>query len=675
MAMSSFGLLVVLPALVVFYVFREELAGKELVLAILLALCVLGFSLIWNVLRSFIAIHHNVSSLGHGRSAPVVADGNMKLREMEGIVDSLNRISSEFSECSMQLQSFVHQFAALAEMTELTGRAPDVADLLSLVLDKAAAAVNARRGSILLLREGEEVLEIVATLGWSPEAASSMLLRDSLVREVIESGAPLLIEDMDLAAGDRRNDPSRYSSPSTLIMPLRTTKSVVGAVCLSEKTTGTPFSGYDQKFLEVLLGQIGLAIENARLLHRAQGAAAQLTKRVRAQRRQIRETERRLLRTEKLSALGQLAGGVAHDFNNLVQQILGYTALTQEALSPEDECYSDLEQVREAAERAAALTSQLLAFGRRQLLQPVDLDLNEIIEGLLGMLRSAVGERIQLELALEGELGVVHADPRQVEQVLLNLCINAGDAMPDGGRVRIETRNARIEESDSESHPGASPGDYVCLSVSDAGCGMDEETLNQIFEPFFTTKPVGEGTGLGLATVFGIVEQHDGIIEVRSQLGRGTTFLVFLPTVNQSTVSLPQRREDVPRGGGETVLVVEDEEGLRNLNVRILTRAGYTVLSASDGVEAVEIFEANAERISLALIDAVMPRLNGREVYARIRGIKPGVGVLIYSGYPDGVPAEFLQSEGLQLLEKPFGADDLLRQVREILDSRASTAA
>jgi CheY-like chemotaxis protein len=323
-----------------------------------------------------------------------------------------------------------------------------------------------------------------------------------------------------------------------------------------------------------------------------------------------------------------------------------------------------------AGNRAATLVRQLLAFSRRQVLEMRDVDLNEAVSDMLKMLRRLIGEHIALDFHAGHALGIVRADVGQMGQVLANLCVNARDAMPDGGTLTIETENVRIDEEYCQSHAWAKPGRFVLLSVTDTGCGMDSEILEKIFEPFFTTKGVGKGTGLGLSTVYGLVKQHEGMIHAYSEIGKGTAFKIYLPIVERLANGVGNKLEGDVAGGTETILLAEDDEMLRKLTRTILERAGYTVLTAGDGEEALEVFAQHADAIDLLLFDVMMPRLGGCAAYERIRGQRPGVRVLFASGYSmNAVHTNFVLEEGLALIQKPAQREDLLRAVRAALDA------
>ena len=384
------------------------------------------------------------------------------------------------------------------------------------------------------------------------------------------------------------------------------------------------------------------------------------------------ELEQQIRQSQKMEAIGQLAGGVAHDFNNILQTMMGNIEILLDNFKGDDEQRADLEEIDRGVERAAALTRQLLMFSRRQVMQPKMLDLNLIIEELLKMLRRVIGEDIRLEWVPGNPLGAVQADAGMMEQVLMNLCVNARDAMPHGGVLIIETQNVLTDAEYCQNHLEGVPGRFVLLSVTDTGEGMDEETIEHIFEPFFTTKGPGKGTGLGLATVYGIVRQHGGMVDLYSEPGKGTTFKVYFPLCAQEAeASSPRVDVDVDvTGGNETILLAEDDAKVRELAERILKHAGYTVLAAEDGEKAVTLFKENADAVALLLLDVIMPNLGGHEAFEIIRGIHPGLPTLFSSGYSEqAVHTNFVLHEGLQLIQKPYTPNALLRKVREVLDS------
>ncbi len=383
-----------------------------------------------------------------------------------------------------------------------------------------------------------------------------------------------------------------------------------------------------------------------------------------------RKLEDQLAQSRKMEAIGQLAGGVAHDFNNLLSVIIGYSHLVLNRPGGGEPFRKEVSEIRKAADRAADLTRQLLAFSRKQLLQPKVVSLNDVVKGMMTMLRRLIGEDIELSFSLQGDLPSVLVDPGQVEQVILNLTINARDAMPNGGTLTIGTETILLSESFIREHPPLAAVEHVVLSVSDTGTGMDQGTMSKIFDPFFTTKEHGKGTGLGLSTVEGIVSQSKGHITVESDPGRGTIFRIYLPAVE----GIPSRDEEAgpekPAGGQETILVVEDDPGVRNLVRQVLAINGYPVLVASNGEEALRVSREHREPIHLLVTDVVMPGMSGRVLANRIAWDRPGIKVLYMSGYTDNAIGQHgVLEEGIELIEKPFSPAVFAEKVRKALDA------
>ena len=389
-------------------------------------------------------------------------------------------------------------------------------------------------------------------------------------------------------------------------------------------------------------------------------------------------TERRLLeakylQSQKMEAVGQLAGGIAHDFNNLLTAILGYVELLLPTFTAKDKRLRDVEQIRKSATRASLLTGQLLAFSRRQILQPAIVDLNALAGDLAILLRGLLGEDVELTLALHAQLGRIKADPNQIEQVVMNLVINARDAMPGGGRLTIETANFEADEDFFRRHDVRSETadrHFVVLMVSDTGTGMDVATQRRLFEPFFTTKPKGKGTGLGLATVYGIVKQSGGWIWVYSEPGEGATFKVYLPRTDEPIVLETVVASEELRGGIETILLVEDEEDVRSLSCKLLQRQGYNVIDAADAEQAFALAAERKQPIDLLLTDVVMPGENGPALFKQLHPLRPDMKVLYVSGYTDeAIVNRGILTPGTAFLQKPFTASGFLRKVRGVLDA------
>ena len=376
--------------------------------------------------------------------------------------------------------------------------------------------------------------------------------------------------------------------------------------------------------------------------------------------------EEQLLQSQKLETIGRLTGGIAHDFNNMLGVILGNTQLAMMNLSPDDTATGFCSEVEKATHRAAEFTHQLLAFSRRQVLEMKTIDLNDILANFERMVQHIIGESIEMGITYKAGLPLIKADSAQINQILLNLMVNAREAMPDGGKLIIETDVLYVDEKQTPLFADAPHGYYVLISITDTGIGMDKEMLTKIYEPFFTTK--SHGTGLGLSVVYGIVKQHGGFIDVQSQPGKGTTFKVYFPSAEEAD-AVVQKEQSFIMTGNETVLIIEDDDEFRKVESAILEKLGYTVYIASDGIEGIEIFKAKNNEISLVILDLIMPKMNGWEILSEMRKIKPAIPSLFVTGYGlDGAYMKYIPEEGIDILQKPFSFDALSQKVREIID-------
>ena len=386
-----------------------------------------------------------------------------------------------------------------------------------------------------------------------------------------------------------------------------------------------------------------------------------------------KKLEEQLQQAQKMEAIGQLAGGIAHDFNNILTAIIGYGNLLQMKMEEGDALRHDVDKILAGSERAAELTRSLLAFSRRQIIDPRPINLNDVVKGIEWLLFRIIGEGVELKTILKHEDLITMADSGQLEQVLMNLSTNARDAMPDGGVLLFETDTIRMDEDYIKTHGYGNPGPYALLAVTDSGCGMDEETRKRIFEPFFTTKETGKGTGLGLAMVYGIIKQHNGYINVYSEPRRGTTFKIYLPLIKSEVW---EKAKVAPvaycTGGTERVLVAEDDKEIRELTRDVLERFGYTVITAEDGEDAIDKFSGSKDDIQVMLLDVMMPKKNGREVYEKISTIKPDIKVIFLSGYTGNIlHKKGILSQKFDFIQKPIAPKVLLAKIREVLDRNA----
>lgn len=475
---------------------------------------------------------------------------------------------------------------------------------------------------------------------------------DAMVQEVIASKEPVIIFDAPL---DPRPNPihvEALGSRTIVNIPLLLDEATIG--CFGFGTFGEtgplPPTDDEMEFFNAMASHLSVVIA-----------------RLRAEERR-RDVEAQLLRSQRLEAMGHLAGGVAHDFNNLLTAVLGNVELARDELSDGDPMLSYLDDINEAATRAATLSRQLLAFARRQVIESQPLDLNHVVAGMQTIVGRLLPESITIEYLPGSDLGTVMADPGQVEQVIMNLALNARDAMPGGGRLVIETEDVVVDEAFISSHPWARPGRFVLLSVTDSGEGIPADVLDKIFEPFFTTKGPDRGTGLGLSVVFGVVEQHQGMVRVYSEPGQGTCFKVYLPTVERAATAVGGTTERPVEGGSERVLLVEDDERVRRVVHKMLAQAGYDVALAEDGAAALDRIEGG-ESFDLVVTDVVMPNVDGATLWRELRERFAKVRVLIMSGYAaDSLLSRFPDDEEVVILSKPFRSSELLRRVRDVLD-------
>jgi signal transduction histidine kinase/putative methionine-R-sulfoxide reductase with GAF domain len=552
---------------------------------------------------------------------------------------------------------------ALAAAAREIAESLDVAGVGRRTAEHAQALFSSRTVRIRLA-EPDSRLRLIASLGRSPaydESSGPLPAGTGTAGRVFQEGRPFWTSDElnEPTADARIRDHLRDKADRALLsVPMRSKGLTIGTLSIGD-VTGRVFSTTEITLLRALADQAALALENARLFEDAQRAY-----------REVSETQAQLVQAQKMEAVGLLAGGIAHDFNNLLTVIGGRSALLLEHAGLSGAVRTDVELIGKTADRAAALTRQLLAFSRKQVLEPRAVEPNALVGGVAPMLRRLIGEHIELVIVAGRDLGHVLADPGQVEQVIMNLVVNARDAMPDGGMVKIETAGRDLPEAARHAQGQVPPGPYVTLSVQDAGSGMDPATLARIFEPFFTTKEPGKGTGLGLSTVHGIVHQSGGYIGVDSAPGRGTTFTIYLPRI-AAGAAIPDAAPPTPSGatrGTETVLLVEDEEEVRRLASEILKGCGYTVLETGDPLEALTLAERRSGAVDLLVTDMVMPAMGGSELAERLKITCRGMRVLYISGYTDELITQAGTSgSGRAFLHKPFTPHDLTRKVREVL--------
>ncbi|HEY5957602.1 MAG TPA: ATP-binding protein [Polyangiaceae bacterium] len=581
-------------------------------------------------------------------------------------MDTHRRASTDIETTNLRHQ---HEHDLILEVSQAVSSSLELDVVLQIIADGTArlagvetAAVYVFDGDQLFLGATTPPLDVNVpeTLRWAS------IEEHPHIREAARSRLPVVLPDAlraELSAAERAVVESR-NLRSLLFLPFCLEQQPIGVLILGTTTFEHVFDAHEVNLCRTITNQLAVSVQNATLHTRLKRYAAELERQMAEQ----KLLEERLRQAQKMEAIGQLAGGVAHDFNNLLQVIQGFTGIARDEVEPDSDTYESLGFVLQATERAGLLVRQLLAFGRRQVLSLSIVDLNQIVAGLMPMLRPLLGENISVECRSAAELDLIEADPNQIEQVLINLCVNARDAMPSGGTVIVETRSLQVDESLRQGLSLAHAGAYVVLTVKDSGCGMTREIRARVFEPFFTTKAPGQGTGLGLATVHGLVAQHHGAVHIDSELGQGTSVEVYLPVAAAGKRGIVAVREvSLPRGT-ETILVAEDEPLVLELTRATLVAAGYKVFTAADGQEALDVIDAQSDELDLAVLDVVMPKVSGEIVLHRLRERRPEFPVVFASGYGWNLSSHERHHKRTAFLQKPFGREDLLRKVRKVLE-------
>jgi len=610
-------------------------------------------------LRPVRALADSATRLGHGDLTARMPE--TKLAEMRPTVRAFNSMAASLEQALHEARTRQTRLESLVEISSELSRMQPLDSLLGRIAEACGRLVKTDWVGFRLVDGDELVVAGTFEGGTEMPVRRRLKIGESLAGQVAATGRPLLLRDPASHPSmlpEHAQAMRRLGYHGMLTVPARVGDRVVGVLSfLTRREEG--FSTEDLAIATAFASHAAVALENSRLLHESRRAYDELA-----------QTQGQLEQAQKMDAIGRLAGGVAHDFNNLLTVILGRTDILLTQIKTEDPLRRGIALIQRTAGRAAELTKQLLAFSRKQVLEAVVLDLGVVTTDMKEMLARLIGEDIALVTNLAATLGHVKADRGQIEQVVMNLAINARDAMPQGGQLVVETANADLDDEYVRRNVGSRPGPHVMLAVSDSGVGIPRELQRHIFEPFFTTKEQGKGTGLGLATVYGIVKQSGGYIEVDSEPGRGTTFRIYLPRVDSASPAAERSpRAAAPTGGTETILLVEDEDGVRELARDILRSSGYTVLEGRNGAEGLLLGERHQGALDLLLTDVVMPRMSGRELAERMVSLRPELSVLYMSGYTDdAVIRHGVLGSDTAFLQKPFTPAALVQRVRETLD-------
>jgi len=605
-------------------------------------------------------------------------DTPREFAEMTQIADAFNKTLAEMKAHTKELENLVEKITTLSELTDLVSRIPNIKEVLQIVLQRTMASINARIGSIMLLDEKSKTLKIATAEGLDNSIVTKTIIKvgEGIAGKVAQSGEPVLVEDIEEDSRFKKANDPKYESSSFVSMPLRAHWRIMGVLNLSKRGGGKTFSESDLKFLRTLLGHIGFALENARLLKEAKEAAESLQDVIGEQNLQldeIKEQARQSLKlfhqAQKMEALGTLAGGIAHDFNNLLMGIQGRTSLMLTDKDSSDPDFEHLMGIEDYVKSASDLTKQLLGFARSGKYEVKPTSLNELIEKN-SQLFGRTKKEIKIYRKYQEEVWTVEVDRGQIEQVLMNLYVNAWQAMPGGGALTLETKNVMLDKDFVKPFYLPS-GKYVKIMVADEGVGMDEAVQERLFEPFFTTKEMGRGTGLGLASAYGIIKNHDGIINVDSNMGEGTIITIYLPASEARIIEEKELAKAILEGT-ETVLLVDDEEIILEVGESMLEEMGYKIITAGNGKEALEIYREKKDQIDAVILDMIMPGMSGGEVYDRLKAFNPDIKVLLSSGYSlNGQATEILNRGCSGFIQKPFKLEAFSQKLREILDKKS----
>jgi len=601
--------------------------------------------------------------------------------ELSGFISIITDITDQ-RKVEKDLNQRTQGLAALLDVSKSLTATLDLHTVLQVAVDGVTSLVELDTAAVYLLED--DSLRLWATTPPLPEQFPDELRIASLadhphIQKAISLSAPVFVYDFmaaDLTPAERAVCEQR-NLRTVIFVPMIAEAKTLGVFIVGSVGETSTVSDAEMDLSLTLSNLTALTVRNAQLFKDSLSNAAQLeellAQRIKAE-EEREDMQAQLLQAQKFESVGRLAGGIAHDFNNMLGVILGYADLALTKLDTQHVLHNDLVQIRNAAKRSANLTHQLLAYARKQNVRPRILNLNEVIGDMLQMLRRLIGEDIELVWRPGKNTGFVKIDPAQVDQILANLCVNARDAILDIGKIIIETSNVRFDEAYCAEHPGFVPGSYAMLAVSDNGLGMESETLANIFEPYFSTKTAGKGTGLGLSTVYGIVKQNEGFINVYSEADKGTTFKIYLSSYQEDgAIEQIKTSDQVEQGGSETILLVEDEIMILDLGRKMLESLGYQVFAMSSPDDALAFVRDFSENIDLLITDVVMPEMNGHELASQIESFYPGLKTLYISGYTANVIAHRgILHDGVKFLSKPFSKNELASKVREVISMELS---
>jgi len=647
--------------------------SQIVILALTCVLMLCGFIILHQVFNGFLMVYELTKKTESGNGFSI--DSGKYTTELHQISVSINNLLNKLEKTTAELKRRISELSSIKEFTETASKNSNIDDLLGVLLEKAMPVTKAQIGSVQMVELEKQRLRFVASRGIKSGAKISTFtnMNESLAQVVISKKKPLLVQDIETDPRTQKENDPKYGPPSFIIMPIFIKEDLISVMNLSHKDTKQIFDSNDEQVLSIMIGEIGFALENSLLHSEAEEHLRNLQERT----KELDNANCQLRQAQKMEAIGTLTGGITHDFNNILAAIIGYTDLAIIDVPDGSKAKYNLLEAKKAAHRAKELVNQILTFSRQSEQKLIPVKISIIIKEALKLLRASLPTTIEIHEHIERDTGTIEADPTQVHQVLMNLCTNAGHAMREkGGILEVSLRNfdlgfrnSEIKEDEKHSPMNLTLGPYLKLTVSDTGHGITPEVLERIFNPYFTTKEKGEGTGLGLSLVHGIVKGHGGTITVESEPEKGTTFHIFFPRIEEAEKGADKVAEKSLPNGQERILFIDDEFALVDIGKQMLENLGYKVTTKTDSLEALKLFQEQPREFDLVITDMTMPNMTGEKLAKELMRIRPDVPIILCTGFSEQITEDDAKELGIkEFAMKPLLMEDLAKTIRKVLN-------